>query len=245
MIIWAGTSTKDVGMVVEHYPSIIIPQKNQEVQVVPGRNGNIVIPNGSFANYEQSYQVFLDAKYIGKLEQVMPKVSEWLLGNDGYQRLEDSYFPDFYRLAYYSGGTEFVSFFNEYGEGTLTFNCAPEKYYKYGDFDISLENGVVLKNPTVFPAKPTIRITPSGTSSDVVLTFTTDGTANTFTIKSGAFDYGTVGIDVKDHRAFHGTTNLNRYIEGTYENIVLKGQTTITWTGNVSRVLMRPRWWTI
>lgn len=245
MIIWAGTSNKDVGMVVEHYPSVIIPQRNQEIQTVPGRNGTIVIPTGSFSNYEQSYQVFLDAKNIGGLEEVMPKLTGWLLGNEGYQRLEDSYFPDVYRMAYYSGGAEFISIFNEYGEGTLTFNCAPEKYYKYGDYDIELIKNIVLRNPTAFPAKPTLRITPQNTASDVVLTFTHNGSSHSMTIRSGAFGSGTVGIDIKDHRAFHGTSNLNRYIEGSYEGMVLNGETSVTWTGNVSKLLLRPRWWTL
>ena len=104
MIIWAGTSSKEVGIVVEHYPDVIVPQKNVEIQTVPGRNGDILLPGGSYQNYTQSYEVFLDAKNLGGLETVMPKITEWLLGHEGYQRLEDSYFPEVYRLAW-DGGT--------------------------------------------------------------------------------------------------------------------------------------------
>ena len=43
MILWAGTSNKDVGMVVEHYPSVILPRRKMEVQQVPGRNGDIIL----------------------------------------------------------------------------------------------------------------------------------------------------------------------------------------------------------
>lgn len=236
MIIWAGTSNKDVGMVVEHYPSVIIPQRNQEVQTVPGRNGAIVLPNGSFANYEQSYQVFLDAKHIGKLEQVMPKVVDWLLGNEGYKRLEDSYFPDVYRMAYYSGGAEFVSLFNEYGEGTLTFNCAPEKYFKMGERDIVLTQNQVLRNPSAFAAMPLIKITGNG--SDGTLTFG----SNNLTIKEVP---SSITIDMKLHKAYNGSTNYNSKISGYYEKMTLGKETQISWSGGITAVTIVPRWWTI
>lgn len=246
MIIWAGTSNKDVGMIIEHYPSVIFPQRSQEVLQIPGRNGAIVLPYGAFQNYEQSYQAFLDSKYIGGLEHVMPRVADWLLGNEGYHKLEDSYFPDTYRMAYYSGGAEFVSIFNEYGEGTLTFNCAPERYFKSGDFDIALENNTILKNPTSFPAYPEVRITPSTTHSDVELTFTdSNNIAHSMTILSSGFSYGTVGLNMKEHTAFHGSVNLNGYVTGSYDDMKLTREMKISWTGNVLSVLIRPRWWTI
>ena len=115
MIIWAGTSNADVGMVIEHYPRVIIPKRSQGIQKVPGRNGDVIMDYGSFENYDQEYSAFLDAKNIGKLEQIIPKISDWLLGHEGYQRLEDRYFTDVYRIAYFANGAEFVSIFNEYG----------------------------------------------------------------------------------------------------------------------------------
>lgn len=235
MIIWAGTSNKDVGMVIEHYPSVVFPERDQVIQEVPGRNGSVVLANGSFKNYEQQYSAFLDSKNIGGLEQVMPKVVDWLLGHEGYQRLEDSYFPDFYRMAFYSGGTSFINMFNEYGEGTLTFNCAPEKYYKTGEWPITLSKNQVLLNPSSFAANPLIVVTGSGSGT---LTFN----SNSITISN----IGTsVTIDVKLHKAYNGTTNRNNTITGSYENMRLGKSTTITWSGGVTGVELTPRWWTI
>lgn len=235
MIIWAGTSNKDVGMIIEHYPSIVFPNRNQEIQKVPGRNGDIVLTNGSFENYEQQYSAFLDAKHIGKLEQVMPKVADWLLGHEGYQRLEDSYFPDVYRMAYYSGGSQFVSLFNEYGEGTLSFVCAPEKYYKTGDWPMQLTKGQVLRNPSSFAAFPLITVAGSG--------------SGTLTFNNSSLSISSIGtsvtIDVKLHKAYNGSTNRNSTITGTYENMKLGKETTITWSGGVTGVTIIPRWWTI
>ena len=235
MIIWAGTSNKDVGMIIEHYPSVVLPRKSQEIQQVPGRNGDVVLENDSYENYEQKYSAFLDAKYIGRLERVIPKVVDWLLGHPGYQRLEDSYFPDVYRMAYYQGGTEFISIFNEYGEGTLIFNCAPEKYYKIGEKAINVTSGQVLKNISVFPAFPIITVKGSGRG---VLDF--NGKQLVITNINSE-----VTIDVKKHRAFNGSESRNSTISGLYENLKLYEETEIGWSGGITGVTIIPRWWTI
>ena len=235
MIIWAGTSNKDVGMIIEHYPSVVLPKRKQDIQKVPGRNGDIILTQNSFENYEQRYSAFLDAKHIGKLEQVMPKVVDWLLGHEGYQRLEDSYFPDVYRMAYYSGGSEFMSLFNEYGEGTLSFNCAPEKYYKTGEWPITLSKNQVLLNPSSFAAFPLITVRGSGSGT---LTFN----SSSLTITSISTS---VTIDTKLHKAYNGSTSRNNTISGNYDDLKLGTSTTITWSGGVTGVSIIPRWWTI
>lgn len=235
MILWAGTSNKDVGMVVEHYPSIILPKRKQEIQQVPGRNGDIILYQDAYENYEQSYQVFIDSTLKNGMTRVIPMISDWLLGHQGYQRLEDSYFPDVYRMAYYTGGVEFVSFFNQYGEGTLTFNCAPEKYYKMGERPITVSNGQIISNPTLFPAKPLITLTGSGAAT---LYFGN----NSLSISS--ID-GSLTIDIRDHKAYKGGTNKNSTITGLYENMLLKGKTNVHWSGNITKMTMIPRWWTI
>lgn len=241
MIIWAGTSSKDVGMVVEHYPSITIPQKKIEVQQVPGRNGDIVTSTGAFENYTQTYDTFLDSKYIGGLEGAMPKIVDWLLGHDGYQRLEDTYFPGVYRMAYYTGGAEFVSMFNEYGEGKLTFNCAPEKYLKSGEWPIVMTSGKKVFNQTVFPALPIVRLKGDGLSSGT-LRF------NDKTISISVVPDSMV-IDAKRHKAYSEeegrVISRSNRITGNYEDLTLAKETTVTWSGGITAVEIIPRWWTI
>lgn len=242
MIIWAGTSSKDVGMVVEHYPSVTIPQKKIEVQKVPGRNDDIVISTGAFDNYTQTYDAFLDVKYIGGLEGAMPKIVDWLLGHDGYYRLEDTYFPDVYRMAYYTGGAEFVSMFNEYGEGKLTFTCAPEKYLKSGEQPIEMTKGKKLINLTSFPASPVIWIKGDGLSSG-----TLQVNDKTFAI---SIVPDSIIVDVQRHKAYSiepdgSEINRSNRITGNYEDLILKKETSITWTGGITGVEIIPRWWTI
>lgn len=237
MIIWAGTSSEDVGMVIQHYPKVIIPARKREVQAVPGRNGDIVIEFDTFENYEQVYDCFLDAKHYGGLESVIPKVSDWLLGNSGYQRLEDTYFPDVYRMAYVVNSTDFTSSFNEYGWGTLTFNCAPEKYFKMGEQELTLSKNQKLFNPSSFKALPIITLTMNGNSGKLIINNDEINISSGFT--------GNIVLDAKQHTAFADSTNTSYMIQGEYEKLKLGKETTFTWSGGITAVKIIPRWWTV
>lgn len=208
MIEWAGVRSDDLGIVVEHYPKPIIPEKKQTIQSVDGRTGDIIISTNSFKNYSQPYSVFLDSKNKGGLPVVFPKLVEWLMGNNGYQRLEDSYFPDVYRMAYYSGGTDFLSSFNEYGRGTLTFNCDPRKFYKDGDVEISISNdamaqGYTLYNPSPFAASPLIKFTTTvhGSGGYANLSFGSNNTVQ-IDLTTQTQDGLEVSIDVEKRVAY-------------------------------------------
>ena len=159
MIEWAGTRASDLHLITEHIPKRKIPRRKIEVASVPGRSGDIILSQDAFSDYEQQYSVFVDSKKYGSLDTIMPAITEWLLGNPGYQRLEDSFEPQFYRLAYVSGGEEFVNIFNEYGEGTLTFICDPRRFYKDGEMPISIaSSGKSLYGPSNFKSKPIIKV---------------------------------------------------------------------------------------
>ena len=237
MIIWAGTSSDDVGMVIQHYPKITIPARKREVQAVPGRNGDIIIEHDTFENYEQQYDCFLDAKMLGGIEAVMPAISDWLLGNKGYQRLEDTYFPDVYRMAYVVNSIDFSRYFSEYGFGTLTFNCAPEKYFKMGEKEIVLTKNQKLYNPSSFIAKPIIKATVNGNNGTI--------TVNGNTISITNEPAGVITIDTKQHTSYNGTNNVSSMIQGQYEILYFEKENKITWSGGVTAVSVIPRWWTV
>lgn len=164
MIIFNGVSSDEVGVIVEHYPRVVFPKRRTNTFQIPGRNGDLIIDDEVYDNYDQQYEIFIDAKDRGGLEAAMPRLASWLLSGTGYCRLEDSYFPEFFRMAYVPEAHEFLSYFNEYGRGTLTFNCAPERWYKSGEVEIEVQNGQVLHNPSGFRAWPILRAGESGTN---------------------------------------------------------------------------------
>lgn len=241
MIEFAGIRSDERNLIVEHYPQRSFPKRKYIVQTIPG-GGDIVIPEAedAFSDYDQSYSVFFDSKGPG-LSQASRHIAEWLLGNPGYQRLEDSYDPDFYRMAYYSGGESFLNYFNEYGRGNLTFTCAPKRYYKSGENIVDLTNGQKIFSPSTFKAQPIVFL--EGNGNCILTVADKSGNTKDFTIKSVN---GTATILSREHMALDSNGNsVNLNVQSDYENLYLDSESTITWSGAVVNVKIMPRWWTI
>ena len=242
MIEFAGIRSDERYLIIEHHPGRTLPKRKYNIQAIPGGSMDYAIEEAedAFSNYNQTYTAFLDAKAPG-LQQVSRGLAEWLLSKPGYQRLEDSYDPDVYRMALYTGGEDFINIMNEYGRGNLTFNCAPKRYYKSGETPITLVDGDVLYSPSVFHAKPILKITGNGTGQ--IYYERKDGSGVTFEIEGVN---GTVTVDVERHTARYANgTSLNTKVKSAYENLILDTETQIGWNDKVSSVVMIPRWWTI
>lgn len=250
MIEFAGIRSDEKYVIVEHYPRRTIPKRKYIVQTVPGRSGDLYIDEAedAFENYDDTYTVFLDAKAPG-LQEVSRGLAEWLLFPVGYQRLEDSYDPDTYRMAVYTGGEEFINIFNEYGRGTLKFNCAPKRFYKSGEKPIAVSPNVPIYSPSQFKSHPIVTITcPSENNLYSVALTVHDLKADTysqFTMTAG----GTVVIDTERKTATRLnilSPNYNSNVTSSYESLYLPSQFTLGWSSvNVSSVSIIPRWWTL
>ena len=250
MIQFNGIASDDLGVIVEHYPRLIFPRRKVEMFQIPGRNGDQIIDQEVYENYNQPYEVFFDSKRFGGLEAAIPKIASWLLSGTGYGRLEDSYNPKFYRMAFVPDSHDFLSFFNEYGRGTLTFNCMPERWYKDGEYEIAMTSGQTLYNPSGFKALPLLRFS-SRTSSTITLT-DENGVSRTFDASCIPSDTN-VYLDAKEHAWLNRSTGIyttptaygsSDAYSGSYDPLYLSKQTTISWTGDMTLYII-PRWWTI
>lgn len=241
MIEFAGIRSDERHLIIEHYPKRFFPRKKYTTESIPGGSRTFYIPEAedAFENYSQPYSVFMDAKAPG-LSMVARGLAEWLLAPSGYQRLEDSYDPDFYRMAIYAGGENFLNHFNEYGRGTLTFDCAPKRFYKSGELPVNISDGMKLYSPSRFKAHPIVTI--NGTGSCSVYITDDDGNTKTFSITDVL---ESVVVDSEMHTAFEGSTNMNNKVSTSYDTLYLGNASTISWNENVTDVIIVPRWWTI
>lgn len=139
-ITWNGVSSDTIGVVVERIPNRYVPTRRFSPQQVAGRNGNILLVDKSFPNVEQEYEVYLSAEAQG-LPSVARACAEWLMGPDGYCRLEDSYDTTVYREAFLMGGYDLENILNKFGRCTITFSCKPQKYLLTGDTPIEIPDG--------------------------------------------------------------------------------------------------------
>lgn len=144
---WNGISSDDVGVVVEHYPALHLPERKTNFYTVGGRSGDVVRQKCEWRNYTQAYDIYFkdDTKH---LQDAAHRVAEWLYSGQGYCKLEDSYELGVYREAVFLGGFEIENTLNRFGRVTIEFNCKPYKYLNTGDRWIDLTNATE-ENPVL------------------------------------------------------------------------------------------------
>ena len=234
LIVYGGEASSDYGMVVAEAPSFERPTRKQSVYTVPGRMGDVVFQQDAWNDVARTYQVWLADDAEKDLVDQVDAFEAWLNSQKGYQRLEDSFEPDVFRLAYYSGGIGVSNHLTQYGEATLSFTCRPERFYKSGEQPISVVNGDKINNPTRFASKPLIHIEGSGT-----ITISCGGK----TMSASVTDY--INIDCEQMNAYRlPAENKNSQISGSFPTIE-PGINTVGITGTVSLCTITPKYFTI
>ena len=232
IIIFNNKSSADCRIQVAHPPGYAYPERDYTITHIPGRNGDIIQDNGSYKNVERTYEVSFDAPNED-FATYANAVSAWLHSTTGYARLEDSYEPNYYRMAIYQESNIFENLYNQAGTATIVFECKPQRFLKTGDNDITIQNSLTIMNPTGFEAYPLFKVT--GTSG----VLTVNGNSITF---SSIDDFVMLDCELQD--AYKENINKNSTISGTFP-VLKPGSNTISWTGGITSVTMKPRWWTI
>lgn len=232
VIIFNNKSSADCRIQVAHPPGYAYPERDYTITHIPGRNGDIIQDNGCYKNVERTYEVSFDAP-DEDFATYANAVSAWLHSTTGYARLEDSYEPNYYRMATYQESNIFENLYNQAGTATIVFECKPQRFLKTGDNIITIQNSLTIMNPTGFEAYPLFKVT--GTSG----VLTVNGNSITF---SSIDDYVILDCELQD--AYKENINKNSTISGTFP-VLKPDSNTIRWTGSISSVTMKPRWWTI
>ena len=165
IIYFNGNSSDKLNVVVEVQPNYITPEKDYTELIIPGRNGTVLIDNETFKNVERRYDIAVaNPKMTHDFPTMATAVVEWLLSASGYCRLEDSYEPDYYRLATLSSSMDINNIYNMAGRCTIAFNCKPQKYLKIGETPLVFNKNTpgTIINPTKFESKPLIKVYGDG-----------------------------------------------------------------------------------
>ena len=231
MIIWHGVPSNEVPVIVEHPPNRDIPRRKFEVISIPGRNGDILIPQDAYENITQVYEIHIPSNRP-RLDRAIRNVTDWLLVS-GYNRLEDSYEPDVFRIAYYAGQHDIENILNKGGKATIEFNCRPERWLKAGEQPIVLSAGSSIYNPTNQTAKPLIKVSGAGEGELTVGTYNLTMT-----------DCDEIFLDSEEEDAYREGENMNATVAGAFP-LLQPGAVDVSWSGGVTGVTIIPRWWTI
>lgn len=234
MIIFNGKLSSDYYFVVEHYPIYVKPKKKTSKISIPGKNGDLIIDDGEYENSSLPYEIVLDGHIIG-FEEASEKLSQFVY-SDGYARLEDSYFTQFYRMAVISDEIKITNYKHKMGRATLNFDALPERWYKSGEKVVSVKNEGTIVNPSVYKAKPLIKV--YGTGPGTIAIGPSSMRVNTLD------DF--LNIDCETQNVYRNVAEFrNSYVERSDFIEIGPGESKVTFDGGISKVEIIPRWWTI
>ena len=235
-VVFNGVSSRDVDLEVETFPTYVSPKRKYEKISVPGRNGDIIVDNGSWENVTRTYSVSVGSRWKDYTEMVN-KISEWLHPAFTYVRLEDSYEPDYYRLAAFLEEIEFSNIYNQGAKADISFDCKPQRFLKDGDAVLTQSaKSQVIRNPTGFASAPIITVYGSGSGTLVV---------GEYTVTISSISTAVV-IDSEIQDAYY--QNLNKNDTVTLPRgfpLIPPGDTTIGFSGGITRIEVIPKWFTI
>ena len=161
---------------------------------IPGRNGDLTIFNKRYNNVDITYTIGITKDF----DQNFSDLVSFLFCDPGYHKLTDSKHPGVYRMAMVETGiSPEMGALLQSGVFTLKFNCQPQVFLDEGDVPIELTASGSITNPTMFEAKPLIRVYGTGNltiGSDVI------------SIVENEL-YIDIDCDLQD--AYRGTQNLN------------------------------------
>lgn len=171
MIRFGGVSSDSLNLEIERVPDYKKPERKYKKYDIPGRNGELILMQDAWKNVTQRYKIFSSGR-VNSVPLDYEEIAAWLY-QDGYQRLEDDFDPDHYRLAYFPGPFDIENIVRRAGSAQIEFNCRPERFLISGELEQILtpdyttpSRYIRLANPTSFPAKPLIRVVCEGADED-------------------------------------------------------------------------------
>lgn len=212
------------------------PKRDVSLLSIPGRNGDLVIDNKRWNNVDITYSFAIPTEFAGYFDSFKNE----LLSQNGYQRLEDSLYPDVFRMATVNKAIRpSVVRHNRTGYFDVTFHCKPQRYLKRGEHSVTFSEPSKLYG-NGFPAKPLITVYGSGAG-----TLTIGDT--TVEIKDMT-DQLTLDCDIQTAYRQVGDAapeNMNGSIYAPNFPELGERENPISWTGGITKVEIIPRWWTI
>ena len=107
------------------------PEKRYKEHTVLGRNGKVLEDTGTFENIDVEYPLCVYENSDNNLQAFLAA----MLRKKGYQRIEDTFHPEFYRMGAFLDEFEpnRVTEDAEMSNGVIKFKCLPQKWLKSGE----------------------------------------------------------------------------------------------------------------
>ena len=239
--IYNGMNSKDYGLRISGEDTWARPQPDVTRIEVPGRNGDLIQLGNRYKNLDITYHCGI----VRELKINFDAFNAALLSSPGYHRLEDSYHPEYFRMAVFESALDpDVKQRGVAGEVDIRFNCKPQLFLKSGEVEqrISTSGGVIY-NPTPYTALPLIRFSflASYNGGSITIGGRTISTTNSGITGDFIIDCERQDIYVRNTRA--NTNNIFTLSDGEFFELK-PGRNAIQFSG-ISSVNITPNWWTV
>ena len=223
---WKGVRSDTYGIHVLTQASIVMPAERVEKQTIPGRPGSLIYTEG-----EGIYEDFLLTLscYIEDSSR-LNEICTWLMGSGN---LEISNRAGGHYEARVNNQISFGKLLrvNPHLSFNIVFRCHPYWYYD-GTADITVTtSGTTITNPGGMWSEPILTISGSGEAELMVGT--------TLILLSDIPQ--TLVIDSVVKEAYQGNVLKNELMNGEFPTLY-PGANAISWTGNITSVVVRPNW---
>ena len=178
------TNSADYGVYINGEGVYNAPEKDVEMITIPGRNGSFAFDRGRFNNIEVSYPAGAGDSSQPDFAQRVRDLRNALASKIGYQRLEDDYHTDEFRMGVFKSGLEVSPVhYGTAGEFDVVFDCKPQRFLKSGETQVTVANNGTITNPTEFDSQPLLAVVGSG-----------ELTVNGYSITLEGADLGNVSV---------------------------------------------------
>ena len=223
---WNGIRCTEYGIHVLEQPPITVPAERVTHTNVPGRPGSLTTLEG-----EDVYDdMILTATCLIADPDRIPEIAAWLKGSGTvtFANREGGFY--FARIA---NQIEFAKVLrgNPHRSFAVNFRCKPFWYLANVEPITLTSSTSIINNPGSVYSEPVITVYGSGEVTLMVGT--------TIVELSGVS--GSITIDTSLMEAYAGDISANSCMNGDFPRLQ-PGQNAISWSGDVTRIVVQPNW---
>ncbi|NFD31041.1 phage tail protein [Clostridium botulinum] len=217
--IWKGIHSNEKGLKIISLPNITTPEKREEKIIIPGRDGYLTQSDGGYEG--EVKPVEFDIKHDN-----FDEIKTWLNGSG---EVIFSNEPDRYYKARIINKLDLARVLEKFHSGIIQFDCQPFGYLQKEVMQIITPT--TIYNQTNKDSEPYIKVYGSGT---ITLNI------NDEVIKLKNIN-NYIELDSEIMECYKNNEALNNHMYGEFP-IFQVGENKISWTGNVSKIEITPRW---
>lgn len=234
---FGNVDSSDYGILLSGEATMNAPARNVDKVSVPGRNGDLLLDQNSFQNITVTYPCTLYKTTRDNLLAELSYIRGKLASRKGYQRLEDTFYPDYFRLGCFKEGLEVDPvMYNSAARFDIVFDCKPQRFLISGEDPITYTASGTIQNPTWFASSPLLEVTGNGY-------FEISGYRITVENNPGKIYIDT---DIVEAWSESGGVKTSQNGNVTYRNHAImkiaSGTTNVVLSG-ITKLVVTPRWW--